>query len=96
MHTFDRKRDEGRPILSLKKKASLGVDTSTIEGTHRPTSTMGFKQSIQLSLAESLHTTSFVGTAHKTKTIEVVVAIALTFEFAITHQNVKKIVKQGK
>lgn len=27
MHTFDRARDKGRPILNLGKWASLGVDT---------------------------------------------------------------------
>lgn len=46
MHSFDRARSEGRTILSLGKRASLGVETLTKEGTYRTADASGFAPGI--------------------------------------------------
>lgn len=82
-HTFDR-IDESRPTLSLGKRASLGDDTSIIEGAYTPVNAFISTQGIKISLALSLQSTFFVGTVPTIEIEGLVFITTFIFEYAIT------------
>lgn len=90
------RRDESRPTLVLGKGTSVGNDTIISEGVHTPATATGSTQNVQRSLPESLQATSSVGAEPVPEMEENVMITATVSEYALTPQNFKKLVTQGK
>lgn len=88
--------DESEPMLVTEKGADIESGTIRSEGVQTPATTAGSTQNVQVSAPESAQATSFVGDAPIPEREENTVVAAPVSEYALTPQNFKKLVKQGK
>lgn len=74
-NSFERSKNESRPMLHLGKQADLWIDPLTIEVTNTTAVASGSIPGIQLSLLESLHTKSFIDTVPTSETTNTTIVI---------------------